>query len=114
MAKQGDVWLVDFDPVVGHEQAGIRPALVISNDGYNQTTNAMVQVLPITTTNLGLMSHIEVVAGQGGLHKRSFVMCDQIRTVSEGRFQHQIGQLDEATVNRAIAIIIRIVQRPRR
>lgn len=114
LARQGEIWLVDFDPVLGHEQAGIRPALVISNNGYNYTANGMFQVLPITTTNRRLAGQIEVQARPSGLRETSYVMCDQIRTVSEERFGHRIGRLDDAIVDRAIGIVVRMVQRPRR
>jgi len=73
-----------------------------------------VQVLPFTTTHRGLVRHGEVVDGQGGLRGTSFVMRNQIPTVPEDRFRHQAGQCDAAAINRAIAVVILIVQRPRR
>jgi mRNA interferase MazF len=114
LVSQGEIWLVDFDPVRGHEQAGRRPALVISNNVFNSTANGMCQVLPLTSTYRGLAAHIEIQAPQGGLRQTSHLMCDQIRTVSDERFVHRIGQLDDAIIDRAIAMVIRMVQRPRR
>jgi len=74
--KQGDIVIVNFDPTLGHEQAGLRPALVISNDIYNENTKQIV-VCPITSKAKPLPMRIlldDTTTTQG------YIMCDQIRT----------------------------------
>ena len=80
--SRGQIWLIDLNPVVGHEQGETRPALVISDDQLNQGPSGLVTVLPITTTERNIPIHVKIVRGVGGLSKDSWVLCDQIRTVS--------------------------------
>jgi mRNA interferase MazF len=76
---QGAIIKLDFDPTKGHEQAGFRPALVVSNEGYNQKTPFFI-VCPITNTQRGYPLHVS-------LDKRTkttgVVLCDQIRVIDK-------------------------------
>lgn len=98
MYNAGDVWMVDFSPAEGHEQDGIRPALIVSNDVFNNSPAELVTVLPITGTNRRIPAHVAVAAGDGGLTKASVVMCDQITTASYGRFKRKMGTLSPQTM----------------
>jgi mRNA interferase MazF len=94
---RGEIWWVDFDPVVGSEQAGKRPALIISADRFHQIQNRLVMVVPITITQRPYPFHIEVEAGTTTLREPIFVMCDQPRMISTQRL------LDDGPVGRISA-----------
>jgi mRNA interferase MazF len=87
----GEIWDVDFDPRVGREQGGIRPALVISNDNFNRVPNGLHVVVPITGTDRNIRAHVRIAPPQGGLTKPSVIMCDQVRAQSEQRFLRRRG-----------------------
>jgi mRNA interferase MazF len=74
--KQGDIIIVNFDPTLGHEQAGLRPALIISRDIYNKNTRQIV-VCPITTKAKPLPMRIPL---DDRTKTQGYIMCDQIRT----------------------------------
>jgi mRNA interferase MazF len=74
--RQGDIVIVNFDPTLGHEQAGLRPALVVSKDMYNKITNQIV-ACPITSKAKPLPMRIPL---DGRTKTRGYIMCDQIRT----------------------------------
>ncbi len=98
MASRGEVWGVNLNPVKGHEQAGTRPALVISDDRFNHGPADMVVVLPITKVDKGIPLHIEVHPPEGGLDITSYVMCDQVRAVSNARLIERWGRVSGRTV----------------
>ncbi len=77
MVKQGDVIRISFDPQKGHEQAGTRPALVVSNDFFNAITPLAV-VCPITRTDNGFPLHIPLPKGMTTI---GFVLCEHVRTL---------------------------------
>jgi len=87
--SRGDICLVNFNPTLGHEQAGIRPAVVLSTTSFNMGPADLAVVLPMTTTNRGIPIHLEVIPPEGGIRDVSYAMCDQIRTVS---ISHRIIQ----------------------
>jgi len=89
----GEVWDIRFDPVVGAEQGGIRPALVISNDYFNGIQQYLYFVVPITGTDRGLEYQIRIAGREGGLSKNSIVMCDQARSASVQRFRKRRGEV---------------------
>ncbi len=84
--RRGEIWYVDLDPTVGREQAKRRPCLVISVEQYNLSPADLVVVLPMTSKDKKIPWHVVVDVRQSGLKQTSFVMCDQIRTVSKERF----------------------------
>ena len=96
--RVGEIWDVDFSPQVGREQAGIRPALVISNDQFNTVRNDLYIVAPITGTDRGLAYHVEVEPPEGGLTKRSLVMCEQEKSQSAQRFLRRRGKVADQTL----------------
>jgi mRNA interferase MazF len=74
--KQGDIVIVNFDPTLGHEQAGRRPALIVSKDIYNKNTKQII-VCPITSKAKPLPMRIEL---DNQTKTQGYIMCDQIRT----------------------------------
>lgn len=83
--SRGEVWLVDLSPTRGHEQAGRRPALVISADRFNASRAGVVFVVPFTTRRRGLPTHVEVRPPLGGLREVSWARCEDLRSVSVER-----------------------------
>lgn len=105
---RGDIWLVDLDPTVGHEQAGQRPAVVITADQFNRSAAGLVTVLPMTSTRRGVTWHVEVAPPEGNLRRVSYILCEQIRCVSIERLIVRWGSVEPTTMNR-IADTVRVV-----
>jgi mRNA interferase MazF len=95
---RGDVILVEFDPTLGHEQGGQRPALVVSADALNKSPAGIVIVAPITGTDRGIPAHVRVSAPEGGLTKASVIQADQIRTISRRRVGRRLGTVSASTM----------------
>lgn len=96
--QRGDLWWADFSPTRGHEQRGRRPALVISDNRFNESAAGLVLLCPLTTTERsGIPWHIEI-GENGGLPQRSFVMCEQVRSASEQRLSERIGVVPSAVM----------------
>ena len=95
---KGDVWLVDLNPVRGHEQAGTRPALVISVNLFNHGPAGLAVVLPITSKDKGVPFHVAITPPQGGLRMRSFIKCEDIRSISKDRLVQRLGSVPRKTL----------------
>jgi mRNA interferase MazF len=106
---RGAVIEIDLNPTVGHEQAKVRPCVVVQNDVANAHAHTTI-VAPVTgAENIRRLSpvHVLVCQGEGGLSKDSVILCDQVRTVDERRFLRTCGHLKPATIealNRALKI----------
>jgi mRNA interferase MazF len=96
--QRGGIVLVDLDPNRGHEQAGKRPALIVSSNRVNEIASGLVTVLPITRTRRNLRSYIHIEAPEGGLREDSWVIGEQIRTISTQRILRVWGQVTVETM----------------
>src|SRR5260370_16902651 len=85
--SRGDVWDLSLDPTRGHEQAGVRPALVVSVDIFNEGLAELVVVIPITRTQRRVRWHVQANPPNGGLVSPSFIHCETQDTVSTLRLQ---------------------------
>lgn len=85
------MWLVDFGQPVGREQAGRRPAVVISADRLNESAAGVVMVVPCTTARRELPSHIEIDPADSGLDEVSYAKCEDLKSISEGRLIGRLG-----------------------
>lgn len=90
---RGEVWLVDLNPTKGHEQAGKRPGLVISDDIFNAGPSGLVVILPLTAKNKNIPLHEMIAPPEGGLKEVSYVKCEDIRPVSKQRLLARIGMV---------------------
>jgi mRNA interferase MazF len=99
---RGEIWIVSLDPVVGHEQAGTRPALVVSVNELNHGPADLVTVLPITTTERRLASRVRIPRGEGGLWETSYVKCEEVRTISKDRLLRRLGAPDPKYLDQAM------------
>ena len=95
---RGEIWTVDLNPTRGHEQAGKRPALVLSTDLFNQGPADLVIVLPITSKEKRIPFHVSIDAPEGGVKKRSFIKCEDIRSVSKDRLSKRWGNVSMQTI----------------
>jgi mRNA interferase MazF len=111
--RHGEVWNVVLDPVKGHEQGGIRPALVISNDRFNRAFETLFIIVPFTRTDRGIPSQLRVLPPEGGLSAPSLVMCEQIRAVSISRFRKRRGELSSERIHQVEQTIPRLITAPR-
>jgi mRNA interferase MazF len=98
MAARGEVWLVELGPTRGHEQAGRRPALVVSHDRFNRGAAGLVVVLPMTTRERRIPLHVSVDPPEGGVRDRSFVKCEDIRSISDRRLIERWGSVGPPTL----------------
>lgn len=106
--RRGDIWMIDLDPTWGHEQAGKRPALIVSDDLFNSGPAGLVIVLPLTTKPKGVRSHVPVKPPEGGLRKLSFIKCEDVRSVAVERLGKRLGTVSESTME-AVAMRLRIL-----
>ena len=90
---RGEVWLADLNPVRGHEQAGTRPCLVVSVDLFNQGSAGLVVVVPITSKDKSIPFHVAVNPPDGGLKVKSFIKCEDVRSISVERLDKRLGAL---------------------
>jgi mRNA interferase MazF len=97
-ASRSDMWSVNLDPILGREQSGTRPALVLSVDKFNHGPADLVIVLPSTSKNKRQPLHVEVTPPEGGLKLTSFVKCDDIRSISKQRLKQRYGALSSQTM----------------
>lgn len=96
---RGEIWLVNLDPTLGREQAGTRPALIISDNIFNQGYADLVIVVPITSQNKGIRSHVRIAQGEGGLSMESFAKCEDIRSISKQRLIKSLGKVSKQTIS---------------
>jgi mRNA interferase MazF len=92
------VWLVELSPTRGHEQAGRRPALVVSDDLFNRGPAGLVIVVPMTSKVRGVPSHVPIDPPEGGVDRRTVVLCEAVRSISVERLVERWGTLERATM----------------
>ena len=106
--KRGDIYYADLSPVVGSEQGGIRPVLVMQNDiGNKYSPTVIVCAITSQLTKAKLPTHIELAGDKYNLPKDSVCLLEQIRTLDKRRLQEKISYIDEQKqkeINRAILI----------
>ena len=108
IVKRGDIYYADLSPVVGSEQGGIRPVLIIQNDVGNKYSPTVIAAAITSQINKAKMpTHIELSASEYGLYKDSVILLEQIRTIDKRRLREHMGHLDESQmsmVDDAIAV----------
>ena len=99
--KRGDIYYADLSPVVGSEQGGVRPVLIIQNDIGNKYSPTVIATAITSQINKAKMpTHIELSANEYGLSKDSVVLAEQIRTIDKRRLKEKIGHVDEQLMTR--------------
>ena len=106
--KRGDIYYADLSPVVGSEQGGVRPVLIVQNDTGNRHSPTVIAAA--ITSQMGkakLPTHIELQAMRYGLPKESVVLLEQVRTLDKRRLRERMGNLapdDMNRINRALSV----------
>ena len=99
--KRGDIFYADLSPVIGSEQGGIRPVLIVQNDvGNRHSPTVIAAAITSQRDKSRLPTHIEVSADTCGLSKDSVVLLEQIRTIDKKRLKDRMGELDNTSMNR--------------
>ncbi len=106
--RRGEIYYADLSPVVGSEQGGVRPVLIVQNDvGNKYSPTVIAAAIPSQKEKSKLPTHIEINAQNCGLAKNSVVLLEQIRTIDKKRLKERMGMLDEDAmyqVNSALSI----------
>lgn len=105
---RGELYYADLSPVVGSEQGGVRPVLVVQNDiGNKYSPTVIAAAVTSRMTKARLPTHIEIAARSYGLQKDSVILLEQIRTLDKRRLREHMGKLDDTVmkkVDNAIAV----------
>jgi len=113
VVKKGDIFFADLSPVIGSEQGGVRPVIVIQNDiGNKYSPTVIVAAITSQINKAKLPTHVEIRAGEHGLNKDSVILLEQLRTVDKRRLRERIGRMDGDSmekVNEALVISLGII-----
>lgn len=113
IVKRGDVFYADLSPVIGSEQGGVRPVIVIQNDiGNKYSPTIIIAAITSQINKAKLPTHIELKASDYGLPKDSVVLLEQIRTIDKKRLREKIGHFDDdmmGKVNECLKISIGLI-----
>jgi len=105
--KRGELYYADLSPVVGSEQGGVRPVLVVQNDVGNKYSPTIIAAAVTSKINKAkLPTHIELPIGDFGLQKDSVILLEQIRTLDKRRLKERIGELPEITMSKVDKAIL--------
>lgn len=95
--RRGDIYYADLSPVVGSEQGGIRPVLIVQNDvGNKYSPTVIAAAITSQSDKADLPTHIRVTTDRSGLTKDSIVLLEQVRTLDKRRLKEKMGTLDQA------------------
>lgn len=99
--KRGDIYLADLSPVVGSEQGGQRPVLIVQNDiGNKYSPTVIVVAITSKISKAKLPAHVEIKADGHGLNKDSVILGEQVRTIDKKRLIQLIGSLEKEIMNK--------------
>lgn len=98
--RRGDIFYADLSPVVGSEQGGTRPVLIIQNDtGNKHSPTVIAAAITSQTGKARLPTHINISGGSVGLSKDSIILLEQVRTIDKRRLREHMGKLDDNTMS---------------
>ena len=99
--KRGDIYYADLSPVIGSEQGGVRPVLIVQNDiGNKYSPTVIAAAITSRQSKTDLPTHIEVKAIDCGLAKDSVVLLEQVRTIDKRRLKEKMGALQSSDMNK--------------
>ena len=99
--KRGEIYYADLSPVVGSEQGGVRPVLIVQNDvGNKYSPTVIAAAITSQSTKANLPTHVELVCGGSGLPKNSVALLEQVRTIDKRRLLEKKGEIDNFSMNR--------------
>ena len=108
--KRGDIYRADLDPVVGSEQGGVRPVVIIQNDTGNlYSPTVIVAAMTTRRKKAHLPIHVPVSAEESGLNRDSVVLTEQVRTLEKSRLTKYLGHLSDGAMTRIDAALLRSI-----
>ena len=112
VVKRGDIFYADLSPVIGSEQGGIRPVIIIQNDiGNKYSPTVIVAAITSQINKATLPTHVEISSEEYGLNRDSVVLLEQVRTLDKKRLKEKIGHMTDADmkkVNKALLISLNL------
>ena len=109
--KRGEIYYADLSPVVGSEQGGVRPVLIVQNDvGNRHSPTVIAAAITSQKDKNPLPTHIGVQADSCGLSRDSIILLEQIRTIDKRRLKEKTGELDLASMNRVDTALSDIIK----
>jgi len=103
--RRQEVWTADLSPTRGHEQAGRRPVLVVSEDLLNEGPAGLIIVVPITSRLRPIPSHVRIEPPEAGLVRSSAALCEAVRSISRERLERPLGTVSPATMAKVEEIL---------
>lgn len=103
--KRGDIFYADLSPVVGSEQAGVRPIVVIQNDVGNRYSPTIIGIAITSKEKIKMPTHLEIDGTKYGLEKDSVILAEQIRTLDKSRLKEKVGRLDKETLEKLKKVV---------
>ncbi len=98
--RRGDIYYADLSPVVGSEQGGLRPVLIVQNDvGNRYSPTVIAAAITSRMSKTKLPTHIDILGVEAGLSKDSVILLEQVRTIDKKRLKEKMGHLDRETMN---------------
>ncbi len=98
--RRGDIFYADLSPVVGSEQDGIRPIVIIQNDVGNRFSPTIIGIAITSKEKVKMPTHLEIDGTKYGLEKDSVILAEQIRTLDKSRLKEKVGKLDKETLDK--------------
>ncbi|MBU3189393.1 MULTISPECIES: type II toxin-antitoxin system PemK/MazF family toxin [Clostridium] len=110
IVKRGDIFYADLSPVVGSEQGGVRPVIIIQNDiGNKYSPTIIIAAITSQINKAKLPTHVEISSEEYGLNKDSVVLLEQIRTLDKKRLKEKIGHMTDSDMKKVdIALLISV------
>ncbi len=98
--KRGDIYYADLSPVIGSEQGGVRPVLIVQNDvGNKHSPTVIAAAITSKMSKAKLPTHIDIPGIEVGLARDSVILLEQVRTIDKKRLKEKMGHLDSTTMN---------------
>lgn len=114
LIRRGDIFFADLSPVVGSEQGGTRPVLILQNDIGNQySPTTIVAAITSQIEKAKLPTHVEIRTGEGGLERDSVILLEQIRTIDKSRLMEKVAAMNDEMmkrVNQAVEISLGLIE----
>lgn len=114
VVKRGDIYYADLSPVIGSEQGGVRPVLIIQNDiGNKYSPTVIITAITSQINKAKLPTHVEISSEEYGLNKDSVILLEQIRTIDKRRLKDRIGHINDelmVQVDQALMISLGMIE----
>lgn len=103
------MWLADLGDPVGHEEAHVRPVLLVNAQQWLDAHPPVVTAVPLSRTRRDAATHVEVAPGRSGLRATSYVRCEDVRSISPRRLERRFGEVEDVVLLRVETILRRLL-----